>query len=67
MTYDDWKLASPKEYEEDAPPAQPQPITKKRRGGIPAGGYCPGCGAVTDGRHLDHALLPMKEDEDVKF
>lgn len=33
MTYDDWKLASPPEYKEDAPPAQPQAIHEKPRGG----------------------------------
>jgi hypothetical protein len=30
-----------------------------KRGGIPAGSYCPGCGGVSTGVHIDRALLPV--------
>lgn len=32
-----------------------------KRGGIPKGTMCPGCGRISDGRHLDRDLRPSRD------
>ena len=40
-------------------PIPPQaPPNSRKKGGIPKGEFCPGCGTVSTGVHLDRELLP---------